>query len=75
MAELHGQYAVETIGRALGVSVSGYYAWYQRPASAHQLRDAELVGHIRAIHEDSRGLYGSPRIHAALQQQGIVCSR
>lgn len=75
IAELRGLCAVETMCRALGVSVSGYYAWSQRPASAHQLRDAELLDRIRAIHSDSRGLYGSPRIHAVLQQQGIVCSR
>lgn len=75
IAELRGLCAVETMCRVLGVSVSGYYAWSQRPVGAHQLRDAELLGHIRAIHEGSRGLYGSPRIHAALHQQGIVCSR
>ena len=75
IAELRGLCAVETMCRALGVSVSGYYAWSQQSASAHQLRDVELLDHIRAVHSDSRGLYGSPRIHAALQQQGIVCSR
>ena len=75
IAELRGRYAVETMCRALGVSVSGYYAWYQRQPSTHQQRDAELLGHIRAIYQDSRGVYGSPRIHAALKQQGVVCSR
>lgn len=75
MAELRDEYAVETMCRALGVSVSGYYAWCQRQPSAHQQRDAELLSHIRVIHQDSRGLYGSPRIHAALKQQGVVCSR
>lgn len=75
IAELRGMCAVETMCRALGVSVSGYYGWLQRPPSAHQQRDAELLRHVQAIHKGSRGLYGSPRIHAALQQQGIVCSR
>lgn len=75
IAELHGLCAVETMCRALEVSVSGYYAWRQRQPSAHQLRDVDLLGHIRTIHADSRGLYGSPRIHAALKQQGVVCSR
>lgn len=75
VSELRERYTVATKCRALGVSVSGYYAWRQRPASARRQRDDELIGHIRAIHQASRGLYGSPRIHAALQQQGIVCSR
>lgn len=75
VSELRERYTVTTMCRALGVSVSGYYAGRQRPASARRQRDDELLGHIRAIHQASRGLYGSPRIHAALQQQGMVCSR
>ena len=75
ITELRGQCAVATMCRALGVAVSGYYAWQQRQASAHQQRDAELLSHIQVIHAGSRGLYGSPRIHAALLQQGVVCSR
>jgi transposase InsO family protein len=75
IAREHGGYPVETMCRALGVSVSGYYAWRQRQPSQHQQRDKELSVHIQAIYEASRGLYGSPRIHAALQQKGIHCSR
>lgn len=75
MAEHEGEYAVETMGRALGVSVSGYYAWCKREPSARAQSDEELLKHIRAIYQASRGLYGSPRIHAALQQAGVRCSR
>lgn len=60
---------------ALGVCVSGYYAWRERTPSAREQSDAALLPHIRQAYEDSRGLYGSPRIHAALKQQGLVCSR
>ena len=66
---------VETLCRALGVSVSGYYAWRSRPPSQHQQSDAVLLTAIRAVHQAGRGLYGSPRIHAALRQQGVCCSR
>jgi len=59
----------------LGVSVSGYYDWRERLPSEREQSDAALLPHIRRIYEDSRGLYGSPRIHAALKQQGLVCSR
>ena len=61
-------YAVETMCRALAVSVSGYYAWRTRTPSQHELDDVKLLAEIRAIHQASRGLYGSPRIHAALEQ-------
>lgn len=66
---------VETLCGALGVSVSGYYAWRSREPSQHQQTDARLLKAIQAVHQAGRGLYGSPRIHAALQQQGLCCSR
>jgi transposase InsO family protein len=67
--------AVEVLCRALGVSVSGYYAWRTREPSQRQQSDARLLTHIRAVYQAGRGLYGSPRVHAALRQQGVFCSR
>lgn len=67
--------AVETLCGVLGVSVSGYYAWRKRPMSQHQQADARLLTDIRAAYQAGRGVYGSPRIHAVLHQQGKRCSR
>jgi transposase InsO family protein len=67
--------SVETLCGALGVSVSGYYAWRTREPSQRQQTDAMLLTHIRVVQQAGRGLYGSPRIHAALRQQGVCCSR
>jgi transposase InsO family protein len=67
--------SVERLCAALGVSVSGYYAWRSRRPSQHQQTDALLLKAIRVAHQAGRGLYGSPRIHAALHQQGLCCSR
>jgi len=55
----------------LAVSPSGYYAWQGRPLIAPRV-DANrgLRVRIRAIHAASRGRYGSPRVHAALQAAG-----
>jgi transposase InsO family protein len=55
--------------------VSGYYAWRSRPPSQHQQTDAVLLKAIQTAYQAGRGLYGSPRIHAALRQQGLCCSR
>ena len=66
---------VERLCGALGVSVSGYYAWRSRRPSQHQQTDAVLLKAIQAVYQAGRGLYGSPRIHAALRQQGVRCSR
>ena len=55
----------------LDVSPSGYYAWLERPACRRSIQDRELGGSIRAIHESSRGVYGVPRIHAELRDDGV----
>lgn len=60
----------------LGVSKSGYYAWLGREPSPRAKRNAELLALIREIHEQSRGTYGSPRVHAELRLgHGIRCSK
>jgi putative transposase len=61
--------------RVLGVSVSGYYDWRTREPSRHEREDGELAKHIHRIFYAHRGVYGSPRVHAELRAQGIVCSR
>jgi transposase InsO family protein len=66
---------VETLCGGLGVSVSGYYAWRRRVPSRHQQTDEALLKAIWAVYQAGRGVYGSPRIHAALRQQGMRCSR
>lgn len=54
----------------LGLSPSGYYAWLKCPLSAHARRDAELKARILAIYEANQRVYGRPRIHAELTEQG-----
>ncbi len=54
----------------LGVSPSGYYAWRGRPPSRRAVQDRELGRCIRRIYEDSRGVYGVPRIYVELREEG-----
>jgi putative transposase len=61
--------------RLFGVSPSGFFAWQKRPPSARATSDAELLGQIRAIHQDSRGTYGVPRVQAALRAGGVRVGR
>jgi putative transposase len=60
-------YPVRLLCRALGVSASGFYAWWRRGPSDREREDHALLGWIRAIHGRSLGTYGSPRVHAELQ--------
>jgi len=58
-----------------GVSRVGYYAWRHRGERARRRRDRSLLGTIRGRFEQSRGTYGSPRIHQALITAGERVSR
>ena len=64
--------SVETACSALGVSMSGYYAWKSRPASARQSDDMIMLAHIRAEFATSNETYGSPRMHAELKESGLT---
>jgi hypothetical protein len=75
IAEHCQQYAVTTMCRVLGVSVSGYYDWHKREPSAHEREDGELAKHIHRIFYTHRQVYGSPRVHAELAASGIRCSK
>jgi len=75
MERLRDEYSVSLMGRVLGVSRSGFYAWRQRPPSARAHAEVGLLHTIRAIFQRSRGSYGAPRIHATLRQGGTVVGR
>jgi len=59
----------------LKVSRPGFYAWLKRPESHRSLENRTLADKIRVIHKDNKEIYGSPRIHAELKDQGIKCSK
>ena len=59
----------------LGVTRQGYYAYAARPPSARFISDRDLCERIRALHAESNGTYGSPRIYEALRQEGRNVSK
>jgi putative transposase len=52
--------------RVLGVRRQGYYEWRSGVKSTRATENELLLKHIEKIHEDSRGTYGWPRVHAEL---------
>ena len=64
-------YPVATMCRVLGVSTSGFYAWQKEPESPRAKSDAALALRVAAAHLQSRGRYGSPRVHAQLRADGV----
>ncbi len=57
----------------LQVSRAGFHAWLARPESPRATRRAGLLEQARAVHRESRGTYGSPRVHRALEARGVAC--
>ncbi len=69
-------HSVGVMCRLLKVSRSGFYAWDGRPMSARARTDLALTAKIEAIHRRSKGVYGSPTIHAELaDDHGIRIGR
>jgi len=66
---------VRQLCRVLGVSPSAYYRWRAEPVSEHAKADEQLLKRIRSIHQAHRGVYGSPRVHDSLHDEGIRCSK
>jgi putative transposase len=68
-------FPVALMCKCLQVSRSGYYAWQRRPPSQRALENDRLLARIREAHAQSRGTYGSPRVHAVLRSNGDVAGR
>ena len=62
-------YPVAVMCRVLGVNRTAFHNWERRAPSDRALSDAWLTERIKRIHEDSRGVYGAPRIHAELRME------
>lgn len=75
IADHRQEYPVSLLCKTLEVSVSGYYAWRERPMSQHQRDGGHLAERIQAAYYTNRGVYGSPRVHAELQAKGIKYAR
>ena len=68
-------HSVRALSRVLEVSRSGFYAWASRRPSPRTKENAELTARIGCIHEQSRGTYGAPRVHAELAAGGKHIAR
>ncbi len=59
----------------LEVSENGYYNWSERGICQRKRDDEQLAERIEDAYHNNRGVYGSPRIHGELKEQGIHCGR
>jgi hypothetical protein len=49
MSANQASFPIAAMARVLGVSKAGYYAWLQRPASAHAAANAALLKRIKTV--------------------------
>ena len=59
----------------LEVSRSAFYARCDATPSQRSIFDAELTTRIRAIHTESKGSYGAPRIHQEFCHRHVRCGK
>ena len=57
----------------LEVSRSGFHAWLNRPASAHEIHDAKLVTAIDKSFKASDRSYGARRVWRDVLEDGLAC--
>nr|WP_155069188.1 IS3 family transposase [Streptomyces taklimakanensis] len=72
VADHHRRYGVKRLCTILGIARSSFYYWRSTAAdrAARQAADARLAARIRAVHRESDGTYGVPRITAELRDDG-----
>ena len=75
MSEHEDEFSVKRMCHVLQVQRSGYYAWKQRPVSAQEKANQELLGKIKSAFTISRNTYGSVRIRQYWAKKGQIYSR
>jgi transposase InsO family protein len=72
VADHHRRYGVKRLCTILNIARSSFYYWRRTAAdrAARQAADARLAARIRAVHRESDGTYGVPRITAELRDDG-----
>lgn len=75
MARLKTDYSLSEISQALEISPSGFAAHGHKEQCPRRQRDLQLVALMEPLFQRSRGTYGSPRLRAALRQNGERCGK
>ena len=69
------EFTISAKCRQLRVSRGGYYARRRRLPAQRSVEDQTLLAQIKTTHATSRGVYGTPRIHATLLEPGVRTGR
>jgi len=75
IARHRGIWPVRWMCEVLDVSHGGFYEWLQRPPSARERVNRQLLMQVRISFEQSDRTYGSPRVWRDLRAWGHMCGR
>ena len=64
--------SVSSVLRILSVSTSGYYSWISRKPSKREKKKTVLKRKIAEIYNESKQIYGAPKITAILKAKGCT---
>ena len=74
-AEKTAGHSVQKTCALFEVSKSAYYQRRNGAPSAREVSDAELLEKIKAIHAESKGTYGAPRVHQELLHRHVAAGK
>jgi transposase InsO family protein len=75
VSEYAHEHSIVLMCKLLKASRSGYYKFRHHIESAQEIANVRLLEQIKIVHQESRGIYGSPRVHRELIKTGNPCGR
>ncbi len=73
MAAHRREFRLTTMCRVMRMHRSGFYAWMKTPQSQRAQEDERIMKKVRTSYKASDGVYGSPRVHRDLREDGERC--
>lgn len=73
--QFHDTFPIRDIADVLGVSVSGYYAWRDRPASQRAAQRAVLAAVVADVFEEQNQIPGSRKVTEELVARNVQACR
>jgi putative transposase len=63
VSEYAHEHSIVLMCKLLNASRSGYYKFRHHIVSAQEIANVRLLEKIKIVHQESHGIYGSPRVH------------
>jgi putative transposase len=75
ISEYAQEHSIVLMCKLLKASRSGFYRFRQHIVSNQETANVRLLEEIKTVHQESLGIYGSPRVHRELNKKGTACGR